>query len=215
MSRGHPQVGAAEHLHAAGDAGAVDRGDDRLVELGAAQHRLDPVVETVAAELLATSPDLILLLQLGDLGDVRLEVGADAEVLARRRSRWRRRRRRPRRSGPRPSAAGRSAPCPGVARLGAVDGDGDDVVVTGGVVDRHVAPVLSCAVGRRTEPGSPPAGRSVSIGPASMLTLTMPSLVGADVWPRARETSDVSTSAASARSAPTVHCSRGRTLKGS
>ena len=49
---------------------------------------------------------------------------------------------------------------------------------------------------------------------AKLLTLTMPfSLV--DVCPRARETSEVSTSAASARSAATVHFSRGRTLKGS
>src|SRR6202020_3501671 len=78
-----------------------------------------------------------LPLQLGDLRDVRLEVGPDAEVL--------------------PDAGhdgdvgivvlteavpGRAQleevlHVHGVARFGAVDGDGDDVVVTRGVVDRH------------------------------------------------------------------------------
>ena len=41
----HPEVAPAEHLHAARHAGAVHRGDDRLVELHAAQHGLHPVVD--------------------------------------------------------------------------------------------------------------------------------------------------------------------------
>ena len=47
-----------------------------------------------------------------------------------------------------------------------------------------------------------------------LLTLTMPFSLTASA-PAARETSEVSTSATSARSAATVHFSRGRTLNGS
>ena len=80
-SDGDPEVASAEHLHASGHARPVDRGDDRLVELDVAEDGLDPVVETVAVDLghaVLSHP----VLHLRDLGDVRLEVGPDAEVLA-------------------------------------------------------------------------------------------------------------------------------------
>ncbi len=107
-----------------------------LYRLRPAQHRLDPVVEAVAAELLHLA-GLDLALQFRDLGDVRLEVGADAEVAPDARH-----------DGDiRVIVLGEAVPgraqleevlhVQRVARLGTVDGDGDDVVVTDGVVDRH------------------------------------------------------------------------------
>ena len=48
---GHPEVTAAQHFHPSGHAGAVDRGDDRLVQLDVPEDRLGAVIESVAVHL--------------------------------------------------------------------------------------------------------------------------------------------------------------------
>ena len=58
---GDADVDAAEHLHAAGHARPVDRGDDRLVELEAAQHGVGAVAELAAVDLVDLArADLLL-----------------------------------------------------------------------------------------------------------------------------------------------------------
>ena len=76
--RGDADVDAAEHLHAARHARSVDRGDDRLVDLGAAQHRVGAVGERVALHR-GGRARLEFLGQRGDLRDVGLQVGARHE----------------------------------------------------------------------------------------------------------------------------------------
>ena len=133
---GDADVDAAEHLHAAGHAGPVDRRDDRLVELEVAQHGVGAVAQLAAVDLV----DLAgrdLLLQLGDLRDVGLEVGAGHEVAVDA-------------GDDRHPVVGVVAEAPpgvgevaevveveGVAGLGPVDGDAGDVPVDLLVVDRH------------------------------------------------------------------------------
>ena len=74
-------IATAEHLHAARGAEAVDGRDDRLVERPVPQHRTDSVIESVPVHL--REPLLgDLLLELRDLGHVRLEVGAREERFA-------------------------------------------------------------------------------------------------------------------------------------
>ena len=74
-------VDSAEHLHTAGGAEPVDGRDDRFVERPVAQHGAGAVVEAVPVDL--GEPLLRdLLLELRDLGDVALEVGAGEERVA-------------------------------------------------------------------------------------------------------------------------------------
>ncbi len=70
----------AEHLHAARHAGAVHGGHDRLVELDAAEHGPYTVVDAVAVDLLHLARG-DLSLELGHLGDVGLEIGAEQKAL--------------------------------------------------------------------------------------------------------------------------------------
>ena len=80
VRRGDADVDAAEHLHAAGHAGPVDGGDDRLVELDVAQHGVGAVVAAGSRRSRSTLAGADLLRQLGDLRDVGLEVGAGHEA---------------------------------------------------------------------------------------------------------------------------------------
>ena len=83
VGRGDAHVGAAQQLHAARGAEAVDGGDDRLVDLdlGRPEHGVGAVGDPAPVDFLDVARG-DLLLQLGDLGDVGLEVGAHAERLA-------------------------------------------------------------------------------------------------------------------------------------
>ena len=132
---GDADVDAAEHLHAAGHARPVDGGDDRLVELDVAEHGPGAVVEPAAVDLL----DLALadlLGQLGDLRDVRLEVGAGHEVAGHARDD-----REPEvvvvaEVLPRAGQVAEVVEVERVAGLGPVDGDEHDVLVGGAAVGR-------------------------------------------------------------------------------
>ena len=123
-------VAAPEHLHAARGAEPVHGRDDGLVQRPVAQHGAGAVVEAVAVDLgEALLRDLGL--ELGDLGDVLLQVGAREERLAD--------------AGddrdPRLVVGGEPFPCfaeqlevlhvARVARLGPIDRDDDDVLGVG------------------------------------------------------------------------------------
>src|SRR5699024_1252721 len=53
---GDADVDAAQHLHATGHARAVDRGDDRIVDLHVAEDRPRAVLEAAAVDLLHLPP---------------------------------------------------------------------------------------------------------------------------------------------------------------
>ena len=133
---GDPDVAAAEHLHAAGGAEAVHRGDHRLVERPVAEHRAGAVVEPEAVDLgEALLRDL--LLELRDLGHVRLEVGAREEGLPDSRDDRDPRLVVGREPLPRLAQRLEVRHVGRVAGLGPVDRDEHDVFGILGVVDRH------------------------------------------------------------------------------
>ena len=134
--RGDADVDAAEHLHAPGDARTVDGGDDRLVELHVAKHRFGAVGELAAVDLL----DLAradLLRQRRDLRDVVLQVGAGHEGAGNAGDD-----RHPEvvvvtEVAPRLGEVAEAVEVEGVAALGPVDRDDDDVIGAWLVADRH------------------------------------------------------------------------------
>jgi hypothetical protein len=150
-------VDAPQHLHPAGGAEAVHGRDDRLPDLRPAQHRLRAVVEPVTVDL-AEALVLNPLGNLGDLGDVLLEVGAGEEGVAHARDD----------GDPRLGVVVEALPRHAellevlhvgrVAGLGPIDRDADDVVVVPFVMNRH--------------PYLPPAVPSLPGPPAYLANLT-------------------------------------------
>ena len=177
LGHSHPQVATSEHLHAAGHTGPVHGGDDRFVQLHAAEHGPHPVVDPVAVQFLQLATGDVLL-QLGDLGDVGLEIGTHAEGVTH--------------AGDdgHPGLVLLTETVPGhpqlgevvhvetVHGLGSVDGDPHHMVVTGLVVDGHA---ISSARGedRESAPRSRCAGPRRSRRPR---------------WPICSTTTDAATS---------------------